>query len=124
MGSQRILHQLTLPESADPDAFETFMRDRYFPAVHYGATRIGLITDLALWRRDVTDSRPGSFLLITGFDGLASDQLPRVDDDEVSDAFTAFGAVIAFLGDYSEVVTWPDAAFPPPRAGSRGACRS
>jgi hypothetical protein len=124
VGSQRILHQLTLPEHTDIDAFETFMRDRYFPAVHQGATRIGLITDLALWRRDSAVDGPGTYLLVMGFDGLTGDQLPRVDDEEVSDAFTAFGAVITFLGDYSEVVAWSDATFPSPRGGYRGAARS
>jgi|SRR5215217_3550572 len=110
MASAKIVHQLTLPAGADPEAFETFMRERYFPAVHRGPTRVGLIEDLALWRDSRTDPERTTFLLVCDFDGAAGDRMPRLDDDAVAEAFDAFRPTVTFLGTYHEVVTLAGAA--------------
>jgi len=104
----KIIYQISLSGAQDADAFETFMKDRYFPAVHKGPTRTGQVTDLALWRGVAgTDETTQTFLVHMGFDGLAIGQL-RVDDDEVQAAFDAFGAPLNRLGAFHERVVWAE----------------
>jgi len=106
----KIIYQISLPETQDADAFETFMKDRYFPAVHKGPTRTGQVTSLALWRGVADTSEwTQTFLIHVGFDGLAIGQ-PRVDDDEVQSAFDAFGAPLNRLGAFQECAVWADGA--------------
>jgi hypothetical protein len=105
-GTLKIIYQISLSAVQDPDAFEIFMRDRYFPAVHKGPTRTGQVTDLALWREVAeTNERTHAFLVHVGFDGLPIGQI-RVDDDEVQAAFDAFGATLTRIGAFDERLVW------------------
>src|SRR6476469_5663135 len=102
MAAQRIVHDLTLPAGAAPDAFASFMRERYVAALHTGPTRIGLITDLRLLAGG--PDGPASYLLDVGFDGITSDRMPRVDDAQVTAEFDAFGLAIGFVGCFDDLV--------------------
>jgi hypothetical protein len=105
MSSHRILHQITLPKASDAKPFESFMRDSYFPSVHTGATRVGVITGLTLSRCSGSPSDSVSFLLDMGFSGLAGDQMPRIDDEQVRASFDAFGAEVTYIGTYLQTLT-------------------
>jgi len=105
MPTPRILHRITLPEQADIDSFKTFMRDRYFPAVHTGATRVGVVTHLSLGQEYLASrENSAAFLLDMGFDGFADDSMPRIDDDAVAAEFDSFGARIEYLGVFIELL--------------------
>jgi hypothetical protein len=102
----QIIHQLTLPEDQDAEAFVAFMQDEYFPAVHKGPTRWGQVMGLALLRGvSATHERTRSFLLLVNFDGLATGDI-RIDDAEVQGKFEGFGVRIDRLGAYDEVAAW------------------
>ena len=106
MSAFQIIHQITLSEQQDADAFVEFMRDEYFPAVHKGPTRVGQVTGLALLRGvSPTHERTHTFFMEVGFNGLATGGV-RVDDEEVQRKFAAFGARVEHLGAYDEVAVW------------------
>jgi hypothetical protein len=100
MGREHVLHLITLYEGTSEDAFETFMREKYFPAVHTGPTRIGQITGLTLGLRSDTEAPAKTFLLDMEFDGFSGDRLPRIDDEQVQSRFEEFGAKVDYLGTY------------------------
>jgi hypothetical protein len=110
MGDLKIVYQVSLTEEQDADVFETFMKDRYFPAVRKLPTRVGQVTGLALWR-GVADTHESAhtFLVHMSYAGMAFGEL-IVDDDEVQAAFEAFGAPLERLGAYDERVVWPEDA--------------
>jgi hypothetical protein len=109
----RIVYRIALPAGQDADAFEEFMRDRYLPAVHRGPTRIGQIVGLSLWR-EVSGFHESTspFLLHVDFVGAAAGGV-RMNDEEVTKEFEAFGAALEHLGAYREVDTTDVAAEPP-----------
>ena len=96
-----LIYKIRLPKGKDAEAFVTFMRERYFPAVHKGATRIGQVTDLALLEGEATDE----YLWHVGWSGLSSGG-PRIDNEEVQREFKAFGARLKLVGSYAEVAAW------------------
>jgi len=54
-----IIYQIKLPKKQDAEAFVTFMRDEYFPAVEKGPTRVGQVTDLVLMQEQPQGSTTG-----------------------------------------------------------------
>jgi hypothetical protein len=110
MSAFQIIYQITIPKQHDVEAFVTFMRDEYFPAVHKGPTRVGQVTNLVLLRGvTARHERTSRFLLQVGFNGLATGGV-RVDDEEVQRKFESFGASIEKRRAYDEVAVWADAA--------------
>jgi hypothetical protein len=102
----QIIHQLTLPEDQDAEAFVAFMQDEYFPAVHKGPTRVGQVIGLALLRGvSATHERTRTFYLLVNFDGLATGDV-RIDDAEVQDKLASFRVRGERLGAYDEVAVW------------------
>ncbi len=101
MAAQRIIHRLTLPACSPPEVFETFMQDRYVAALRTGPTRIGQIVDLRLLADSGHEST--SYLLDVGFDGIVSDRMPTIDDEQVEAEFAAFGLDIGFLGCFDDL---------------------
>ncbi len=105
-----IIHQITLPEEQDVEAFVEFMRNEYFPAVHKGPTRVGQVISLALLESvPSTHKGTNTFFMHAGWSGLAGDRV-GVDDAEVRRKFESFGARVERLGAYREVAIWPEAA--------------
>jgi hypothetical protein len=103
----KILYEISLPKEQDADEFEAFMKDRYFPAVHKGPTRVGQVTDLALWRGLGETNEPNhTFFVHMGYSGYAAVGL-ILDDDEVQKAFDAFGATLDRLGAFDRRAVWP-----------------
>jgi hypothetical protein len=102
--SMLYIDQVTLPTREDVDAFETFMRYDYLPAVHKGPTRIGQVTYLAVIR---AENEEDGFFLHIGWDGMdMSDKIPRIDDENVQRRFESFGAAVTRVGHYTNVATW------------------
>jgi hypothetical protein len=109
VANPKIVFRISLPEQLDPDAFETFMTGRFFPAVDLRPTRIGLVTGLNLWRRAANSEQPSRvFLMEYGFDGVLSDRLPRVDDAAVLAEFEAYRPYFEPLGPFTERTPEPD----------------
>jgi hypothetical protein len=106
MSTFLIIHQITLPEKQDAEAFMEFMRDEYFPAVHKGPTRVGQVTGLTLLRGVTeTHERMHTFFMHVNYAGLATGKL-RVDKEEVQSKFETFGARIEHIGAFDEVAAW------------------
>jgi hypothetical protein len=105
----KIVYRTTLGEGQDGDAFEAFMRERYFPAVRKGPTRVGQVLGLQLWRglADAHESTD-TLLVVMDFGGLSTGEL-YVDDHDVESAFEAFGASLERVGAFSEKGVWPEA---------------
>jgi hypothetical protein len=102
-----IIYRIRLPRERDAKSFATFMRDEYFPAIHKGSTRIGQVTSLTLESRDDTqDGSEHEFFLRIGWSGLPTVHLSFDDDGGIERRFTAFGAVLLYLGTYEKIVTW------------------
>ena len=101
-----IIYQIKLPVEQDPEAFATFMRKTYFPAVHRGATRIGQVVNLTLFQ--ATNGKPGNFILHLDWTGLAGEDfnmMIRTDDDEINKKFKLFNAHVENIGTYEEIVS-------------------
>jgi hypothetical protein len=104
----KIVYRTTLGEGQDGDAFEAFMRERYFPAVRKGPTRVGQVLGLELWRGLAdTHESTDTFLVVMDFSGLSTGKL-QVDDEQVVSAFEAFGAPLERVGAFSEKGVWPE----------------
>ncbi len=101
-----LIYQIRIPKQQDAEAFVTFMREEYFPAVHEGPTRIGQATDLVLLQGETTDTMHEFFWHI-GWSGLSSGS-PHVGDEEVLHKFDSFGASVNRIGFYTEVAAWPE----------------
>jgi hypothetical protein len=91
----------------DSDRFVEFMRNKYFPSVFKGQTRVGQVTNLILLRdMSETDEGRNEFFLHVGYVGLETGKV-RVKDEKVRQTFeTVYGA--ERLGVYDEVVTWSE----------------
>lgn len=110
-----LIYQITLPQDQDADAFISFMRDSYIPAVHKGPTRVGQVTSLALLHsRTAADD----FFLHVGWSGLPRGvehegdwrDLPGVDgsdEEQLRRTLESFGLRVHSLGTYNEVAAWP-----------------
>lgn len=98
------VYKIRLSKKQDAEAFATFMRREYFPAVHKGPTRVGQVTGLALFQGESTDTSY-EFFWHVGWSGLSSGG-PRVTDAEVRRKFDSFRAKITPLGSYSKVAAW------------------
>lgn len=110
MSNRVIVKKIKLPEEQDPDAFATFMRDEYFPAVHKGATRVGAVEGLTLLQHSQTRviGSGNAFLMLTEWNGLPPGEgVPVVDDEEVQRKFESFGAQVEALGVHDQVAVWP-----------------
>ena len=102
MPNKRI-YRITLPEDQDAEAFVTFVREQYFPAVDKSPTRVGAITDLVLLQRLEDDPEEAhEFLWHVGWSGLPGGREPSVNDEEVSRRYESFGASVEYLGYYLE----------------------
>lgn len=102
-----IVYQLELPKEQDVEAFLTFMRAAYLPAIHTGPTRTGQVLGLALWQED-TESETGgqTFFLHVEWNGLGGNYARlRLDDEAVEGRLAGFGARLHRLGLYREVVS-------------------
>jgi hypothetical protein len=103
------IYRIRLPEEQDAEAFATFMREEYLPAVGPRmATRVGQVTGLALLQRLPDDSQePGAddapeFLLHVDWSGVGGCRDSWVDDEEVLRKLESFGARLKLLGGYLE----------------------
>jgi hypothetical protein len=107
--SLMINYRIRLPREQDAKVFAAFMRDEYLPAIHKGSTRVGQVTSLTLEsREDTPDGAEHEFFLRVGWSGLPSGRFHLDDDGEIERRFTAFGAVLLYLGTYANIVTWKD----------------
>lgn len=105
-GNNVIVYQISLPDKQDVEAFVTFMREEYFPAVHKGATRVGQVTNLVLLQAEPEGATKGCELFWhVGWDGLAIGGA-RVDDEAVIRRFESFKARIKRIGSYTQVAAW------------------
>ena len=105
-GNKMIIYQISLPQKQDAEAFVTFMREEYFPAVHKGATRTGQVTNLVLLQEEPAGATKGcEFFWHVGWDGLAMGGA-RVDAEPVIRKFESFKASIKRLGSYAQVAAW------------------
>ena len=103
-----IIYQIRLPKKQDAEAFVTFMREEYFPAVHKGATRVGQVTDLMLLQHENEvegDDVEHEFFWHVGFSGLRSGKA-HVDDEKVTRKFESFKADVKRIGSHREVAAW------------------
>ena len=104
----KCIYQIELPEDQDVEAFVTFMREEYFPAVDRGPTRVGAVTGLALLQRlDVHSHEAGAdnaheFYLHVDWSGLPGCRDSYVNDEEIRRKFESFGARVKPLGYYVE----------------------
>ena len=99
-----LIYKIRLPQRQDPEAFVTFMREEYFPAVHRGSIRVGRVTALALLQGTTTGTTHEFLWHIGGID--LSSGVPPVDNDEVQHKFDSFGVSVNRLGSYVEVAAW------------------
>jgi hypothetical protein len=103
-----IIYQIKLPAKQDAEAFSTFMRDEYFPAVHKGATRVGKVMSLQLLQGGTdTGAATHEFLWLVGWSGLSSAEA-RIDDDAVQKKFKTFAPRVKRLGFYKEIAGWEE----------------
>jgi hypothetical protein len=103
-----IIYQIKLPKTQDAEAFVTFMREEYFPAVHKGSTRVGEVTDLRLLERENEiegDNLGNDFFWHVGWSGQPTGQV-AIDDEAIARKFEAFEAKIKRVGFYEEVAGW------------------
>lgn len=100
-----IIYQIKLPKTKDADDFSRFMKEKYLPSVHKGATRIGQVTSLSLLQNG--DGSNHEFLWQVGWNGLSGHDL-RIDDENVEKKFAGFGAKVKRLGDFEEVASWTE----------------
>lgn len=104
-----ILYKITIPETLDQSQFIEFLKERYFPAVHRGPTRVGQITGLHFLHAEANTDGESLFYLLIDFDGLAGGQL-RVDDDSAQQELEKFGAVLTHVGVFDEIDVWREKA--------------
>ncbi|QDA58924.1 hypothetical protein [Hymenobacter jejuensis] len=103
-----IIYHIKLPKNQDLEAFVTFMREEYFPAVDKGSTRVGQITDLHLLERENEfegDEVSHEFLWQIGWSGQPTGKA-HVEDAAVARKLTTFQADIKRLGSYRQVADW------------------
>lgn len=105
-----LISEVELPGDADVAAFSDFLRDEYIPAVHTGATRVGVIEGLEFARRDTTEGGH-RFLRIVHWNGVdPGDHFQvRLDDEAVLNKLEAFGATTGRHVRWQEVARLPDA---------------
>ena len=103
-----IIYKIKLPAKQDAEAFATFMRDEYFPAVHKGSTRTGKVMSLQLLQGETdTGAATHEFFWMVGFSGLSSGDA-RIDDGEIQKKFKAFAPKVKRLGAYTEIAAWDE----------------
>ena len=103
-----IIYRIKLSAKQDAEAFATFMRDEYFPAVHKGATRVGKVTSLQLMQGGRDDaSTDHEFYMLVGWGGLSTGEA-RIDDEAVAKKFKAFAPRLKRLGLFREIATWEE----------------
>lgn len=104
----KCIYQIKLPEEQDVEAFVTFMREEYFPAVDRGPTRVGAVTGLVLLQRLAEHSQESDadnaheFYLHVSWSGLPGCRDSYVSDEEVLRKFESFSARVKSLGYYVE----------------------
>lgn len=101
-----IIYSMALPAKADAEAFVAFIKDRYFPAVHAGPTRVGqtMAARLLEPHRAPMPKEPRVYFLLVDWAGLDSGGI-RIDDEAVEAEFEGFGAVPVRLGVFDEVAS-------------------
>ena len=101
-----IIYQIKLPKRQDAEAFVTFMREEYFPAVEKGPTRVGQVNSLVLMQEEPQGRTSGcNFFWHVGWSGLAQGDA-RMGDEEVGRKFESFKARVKRIGSYVEVAAW------------------
>src|SRR5258705_13616194 len=106
-----LIYQIKLPAEQDADAFATFMRETYFPAIHRGATRIGQIINLILLQ-GTNGNLANDFFLHLDWNGLTGEDIImmiRIEDDDINQKFRSFGGRIENLGTYEKVASLDNA---------------
>lgn len=109
MSNDVVIYSIDLPEEQDPEAFVTFMRERYLPAVHRGPTRVGQTLEVILWKAELlSEAAEHQFFLHMVWSGLRSSAARiRLDDAEaVESELQSFGAKMRRLGFYTEAARW------------------
>ena len=104
-----IIYQINLPKKEDAEAFVTFMREEYFPAVHKGPTRTGQVTDLVLLQEQPEQETKGcEFFWHVGWSGLKMGGA-SVDAEDVTRKLESFKACIKRIGSFEQMAAWtPD----------------
>jgi hypothetical protein len=100
-----ILYRITIPKTLDEQQFIEFIREKYFPAVHRGPTRVGQIMGVRMLHPAADTDSENSLYLLVDFDGLAIGQI-RVDDESVVEEMEKLGAVLTRLGAFDESDVW------------------
>ncbi|WP_216324521.1 hypothetical protein [Deinococcus aestuarii] len=102
-----IIYQIELPQDQDAEAFVTFMREEYLPAIHLGPTRIGQVLGLTLYQEDTeSQTEARRFLLQVEWSGLGGNHARlRLDDETVEGRLATFGAHLERLGFYREIIS-------------------
>lgn len=89
------ISDIELPGSADPEAFEEFMRDRYIPAIRMSPTRAGMTEHVELLHEERGDGDLRYLLLVrwSGVTGAAR-HAGSAEDDSVRAELDLLGAKI------------------------------
>ena len=104
----KCIYQIKLPGEQDVEAFVTFMREEYFPAVDSRQTRVGAVTGLALLQRLGERSQESDadnaheFFLHVGWSGLPGCRDSYVSHEEVLRKFESFSPRVEPLGYFVE----------------------
>lgn len=96
---------MKLPASKDPDAFEKFMREEYFPATSKQLTRIGGVVSMQLVQGGTDDiASTHDFFWLVEWSGL-SHGAPMFNE-EVAAKLKSFGVKPKRLGFFHNVASW------------------
>jgi hypothetical protein len=104
MGARMILLEVVAPaDGPEPEQLETFLRERYLPAVRMSPTRLGEIDVLRVWRGWTDTHEPSArFVVELRYGGMASIR-PVIDDDEVAAEYERLGLSTELLGSFDQV---------------------
>ena len=106
---QVLSYQIRIPKEQDAEAFVTFMREEYLPAIYKGQRRLGRVTALLLLRRQnefAGDDMYSEFLWHESWETLDSPHPFLGVDEEVTRKFESFKADVQYIGSYEEVAAW------------------
>ena len=103
-----IIYQISLPKKQDAEAFATFMREEYFPAIPKFPTRAGQVTSLVLLQEEPQSATKGcEFFLHVGWNGVSMGG-GRVSDEEITSKFESFKARFVHSSSYVQVAAWTE----------------
>jgi len=98
------IYQIEIQKPEDAEAFVTFMREEYIPAVEKQQAG-GRVTGVMLLQGGNMGTSHMFFLHIRADHHPT---VPRVHDQELQHKFDSFGASVKNMGDWIPVVPWPE----------------